>query len=62
MKRKHSPLRGTYKNPAAAVAECARRGAESPGEIYSCALRSMPKTRADAWAREAKRLSRAAAL
>lgn len=65
-RRRHKrsrPLRGTYRNPAAAIAECARRGAnDSPGELYACALRFKPAVRGEQWAANAKRLARERAM
>lgn len=57
-RRRSRTLRGTYLNPAAAISECARRGADSPGELYACALRFKPGVRGEQWAANAKRLAR----
>lgn len=58
-RRKRSrTLRGTYRNPAAAISECRSRGAETSGELYACALRFKPATRGEQWAANAKRLAR----
>jgi len=61
-RKKSRGLRGTYRNPAAAITECAQRGANSPGELYACALRFKPAVRGEQWAANAKRLARERAM
>lgn len=51
-------LRGTYLNPPAAISACRRDGAQTPGELYSCAMRKMPHAD-DRWLRVARRLAEA---
>lgn len=46
----------TYYNPAAAVNECRRKGLETPGEVYECAVGKAPASARDLWYREARRL------
>lgn len=46
----------TYRNPAAAVNECRRKGLETPGELYECAIGIMPASAGTKWTREARRL------
>jgi hypothetical protein len=62
-RRRNRTLRGTYRNPAAAISECVSRGANnSPGELYACALRFKPAVRGEQWAANAKRLARERAV
>lgn len=47
----------SYKNPAAAVGSCRRKGKRSPEAIFVCAVNQKPRAAGVSWTHEAKRLS-----